>query len=116
MSYDPAYDKSQQGMSPVVSAQPVPAYAVQATMAAPAPQPGQQYNQQAQPIHGNQVQIQSNYSVRPPPGRWKDGICDWPSNWFPSCYCVCCCCYGMWIVAQSKSLNMRCIFIIVVTI
>lgn len=45
---------------------------------------------------------QQIFSVRPPPGRWADNICDWPKNLFPSCGCVCLCCYGMWISAQSK--------------
>jgi Cys-rich protein (TIGR01571 family) len=36
----------------------------------------------------------------PPIGRWADGICDWPSNLFPSCYCVCCILQGSWILAQ----------------
>jgi len=47
---------------------------------------------------------------RPVPGRWKDSICDWPQNLFPSCYCVCCCWYGCWLLGQSKNtLNLlRC--------
>mmetsp|Transcript_24508 Transcript_24508/g.40861 ORF Transcript_24508/g.40861 Transcript_24508/m.40861 type:complete len:211 (-) Transcript_24508:424-1056(-) len=44
--------------------------------------------------------------TRPPANRWKDGICDWPNNMYPSCYCTCCCCYGMWLVAQmAKKTN-----------
>ncbi|RYH20941.1 hypothetical protein EON65_21990 [archaeon] len=38
----------------------------------------------------------------PPVGHWADGICDWASNLYPSCYCACCVCYGIYIVAQSK--------------
>lgn len=38
-----------------------------------------------------------------PQGRWGDSICDWPTNLFPSCYCVCCFCCGMYLAAQSKS-------------
>lgn len=36
----------------------------------------------------------------PPIGRWADGICDWPSNIWPSCYCVCCIFCGSWILGQ----------------
>lgn len=39
---------------------------------------------------------------QPPQNRWADTICDWPSNLFPSCYCVCCFCCGMYLTAQSK--------------
>mmetsp|Transcript_10499 Transcript_10499/g.11320 ORF Transcript_10499/g.11320 Transcript_10499/m.11320 type:complete len:228 (-) Transcript_10499:164-847(-) len=35
-----------------------------------------------------------------PQGRWGDSICDWPTNLFPSCYCVCCFCCGMYLAAQ----------------
>lgn len=46
---------------------------------------------------------------RPAPGRWKDGICDWPQNLSPSCYCVCCFSHGMWLLAQSKpKLSLLC--------
>ena len=38
-----------------------------------------------------------------PQGRWGDSICDWPTNMYPSCYCVCCVCCGMYLAAQSKS-------------
>lgn len=44
------------------------------------------------------------FSQRPAPNRWRDSICDWPANMYPSCYCVCCCCYGMYLVAQSKEI------------
>ncbi len=37
-----------------------------------------------------------------PVGQWGDGICDWPKNLYPSCYCSACCLYGMYIFAQSK--------------
>jgi hypothetical protein len=114
MSYDPAYDKGQfqgqpVGMSPVVSAQPVPAYAIQSQTVAAQPvtqQTGQygqygQYPAAATPAHQNAPNIHA-FSQRPPPGRWGDSICDWPKNLFPSCYCACCCCYGMWLASQSK--------------
>lgn len=39
---------------------------------------------------------------RPMRGRWLDGICDWPTNLFPSCWCACCCCYGMYLVGQMS--------------
>lgn len=39
-----------------------------------------------------------------PQGRWGDSICDWPTNIYPSCYCVCCVCCGMYLAAQSKFL------------
>lgn len=106
MSYDPAYEKGQsQGqqmnMNPVVSAQPVPAYAIQAqTVAAqPVTQQTGPYAARAAPQNAPNIHA---YSQRPPPGRWVDGICDWPKNLFPSCYCACCCCYGMWLASQSK--------------
>eukprot|EP01031_Cornospumella_fuschlensis_P037663 gene37663-45752_t len=38
----------------------------------------------------------------PPVGRWADGICDWPGNLYPSCYCACCVCCGIYLVAQKK--------------
>lgn len=41
-----------------------------------------------------------------PQGRWGDSICDWPTNLFPSCYCVCCFCCGMYLAAQSKSYEL----------
>lgn len=37
-----------------------------------------------------------------PINRWADGICDWPRNLFPSCYCACCVCHGMYLVGQSE--------------
>lgn len=36
----------------------------------------------------------------PPLGKWADGICDWPSNIYPSMYCTCCVCGGAWILGQ----------------
>eukprot|EP01038_Epipyxis_sp_PR26KG_P010958 gene10958-14717_t len=33
---------------------------------------------------------------------WGDNICDWPKNLFPSCWCACCCCYGIYIMAQMS--------------
>jgi hypothetical protein len=40
-----------------------------------------------------------------PQGRWGDSICDWPANMYPSCYCVCCVCCGMYLAAQSKEFS-----------
>lgn len=96
MNYDPAIEKANRhdaGINPVVNAQPVAAYEVHHGTVTAAPTAHPQPNFHAQ---GHAT------SVRPHPGRWKDTICDWPNNLFPSCYCVCCCCYGMWLLAQSK--------------
>jgi hypothetical protein len=103
MSYnnDTSYEKSHaaQGApmhAPVVAAHAVNAYSVQSgpTVAAAPVSHQPAYAQNTTPNHV--------FSTRPPPGRWADGICDWPKNMFPSCYCACCCCYGMWLSAQSK--------------
>lgn len=72
--------------NPVVNAQPVP----QTTPVQP---------REVQMTPPQQLNIQT-YSPRPPPNRWKDSICDWPNNLFPSCWCVCCWFYGMYLVAQ----------------
>jgi hypothetical protein len=82
--------------APVVAAHAVNAYSVQSgpTVAAAPVSHQPAYAQNTTPNHV--------FSTRPPPGRWADGICDWPKNMFPSCYCACCCCYGMWLAAQSK--------------
>lgn len=63
------------------------------------------------PPHGGQQQYggqqgaPDQYGPRqrrqpPPIGKWADGICDWPSNLYPSAYCVCCACSGAWILGQ----------------
>lgn len=49
----------------------------------------------------NQV-IDAGRRARPLHGRWIDSICDWPANLFPSCYCACCVCCGIYITAQSE--------------
>mmetsp|Transcript_13815 Transcript_13815/g.18892 ORF Transcript_13815/g.18892 Transcript_13815/m.18892 type:complete len:223 (+) Transcript_13815:22-690(+) len=36
----------------------------------------------------------------PAPHQWRDSIFDWPTNLYPSCFCVCCNCYGMYLIAQ----------------
>ena len=64
-------------------------------------------SEQPVPVH---VTDREAVSTRPLPNRWKDSICDWPKNLFPSCYCVLFGCYGMWLLAQSKftSLYLNC--------
>ena len=62
-------------------------------------QPG--YNSD-QPVLGTTQDPYGPQPKRQPPplGRWADGICDWPSNLFPSAYCVCFACHGCWLMAQ----------------
>ena len=104
--------KSSSVGQPVVTSQPGQASSTQyhplhspgSTFAQP---PGSYVTPAAQSHHvdesSQQAQLDRNYTVRPPIGRWRDSICDCTNNLFPSCYCVCCCYYGMWLVAQSKS-------------
>lgn len=86
--------------NPIVSAQAIPQQpiAVVGTVAA-RPHHG---GMLSQPINGQPPADQQveNQRPRPPPGRWADSICDWPNNMYPSCYCVCCCWFGMWLNAQ----------------
>ncbi len=93
--YAQTYAQQPTQQSTVVYAQPS---IVQPTYA----QPGT-YAQQAQNYNNaNYNQIQQGGMVRVPPvNRWGDSICDCFSNLFPSCYCVCCVCYGMYLNAQS---------------
>lgn len=52
------------------------------------------------------AQVQHHQRVKPV-GTWGDSICDWPKNLFPSCYCACCACSGMWILSQmAEKLNI----------
>ncbi len=105
MNYDPAADKINRDAG-VVSAQPVAAYEVRTIAAAPtAHNVAPQYHAQGRAT-----------AVRPMQNHWKDSICDWPNNLFPSCYCVCCCCYGMWLLAQSKQAVLRFIRFIMIII
>lgn len=94
--------------NPIVSAQPA-VYSSHAaavgTVANAPPQQAQQAGTLHQPIQPN-AQIRA----RPPPNRWADSICDWPSNLFPSCWCVCCCYCGMWLVAQMAQKTGCCKF------
>ncbi len=110
MSYDPATRKTDpygnaQYATPAanpIAAQPVthhPTYVV-GTVAMPPPQTAY-----AQPYMNPVMQnIQPGQPPRRqyPRNRWGDSICDWPLNLFPSCYCVCCVCCGMYLAAQSK--------------
>lgn len=68
---------------------------------------GQTYSAQpyGQPTYATSVLQEGNVvSTAPrrrrPDGIWGDGICDWGNNLFPSCYCACCACCGVWILAQ----------------
>jgi hypothetical protein len=113
--YDPATEakvRQAEGVSDnnVTTAQPV---AYGQTYAQPNyAQSGYDHNPvvYAQPHQPQQVFVQpngqvlpgGNYTRRPAPYRWADSICDWPKNIFPSCFCACCLCYGIYIVAQSK--------------
>jgi hypothetical protein len=55
----------------------------------------------AQPSYPQNYPLEQNQRQRPLNG-WADSICDWPKNLFPSCWCALCCCYGVYITAQSK--------------
>ena len=116
---DPAQEKANQyGQQPMyvnpIAAQPVPSSAY-GTVAAPI-QPGQavvfasvqQGGYPANNVVGGNVLYPSN--GRPyPRNRWGDSICSWPENLFPSCYCVCCVCCGMYLAAQSNLFPLSCI-------
>jgi len=59
------------------------------------------YAQQAPPQAGMNYAAPPQ-AVGPPTGHWRDGICDWGANIWPSCGCVCCF-WGIgvaWLVAQ----------------
>ena len=62
---------------------------------------------QQQPL--NQTQL-----TGPPNGHWRDGICDWGSNLWPSCCCV----WGTngiggaWVVSQRKYFNIVILLVI----
>lgn len=57
-------------------------------------------------IHHDNFRQTSNLGLLPPSnpgppyGRWKDSICSWASNLWPSCGCLLVLC-GAWHVAQS---------------
>lgn len=98
-------------VSVVTSAPNAQPYTAVGTIAAPpqgmyAPQQGVYAPQQAymQPVYAGNNVPQTLPVVRRqyPRGRWGDSICDWPLNLFPSCYCVCCFCCGIYLAAQSK--------------
>jgi hypothetical protein len=103
MSYDPYNTK--------LAANPISAQPVQAQYYTPV-SGGNYVIPAAQSVHHSQPGMmvanqQPNivYAQRAPPGRWKDSICDFCNNLFPSCYCACCCFYGMWLVGQSKCMS-----------
>mmetsp|Transcript_3330 Transcript_3330/g.4597 ORF Transcript_3330/g.4597 Transcript_3330/m.4597 type:complete len:218 (+) Transcript_3330:2-655(+) len=101
---DPAIRKDLE-VGTVVNANPVNAgYSPQGTYAQSTIVYGQSPVVNHQPTY-SQAQPQVVVNVQPtgrtrPLNHWSDSICDWPSNLFPSCYCVCCCCYGVYILAQ----------------
>ena len=61
-------------------------------------------NQQPTAIAQAHIQHPAAYQQQRnrPLNRWGDSICDWLTNLYPSCYCACCVCHGMYIVSQSK--------------
>jgi hypothetical protein len=77
------------------------------TVVMPAAQSHGYSHQPGEPVRAPPVA----YAQRAPPGRWKDGICDWCNNLYPSCYCACCCFYGMWLVGQSKLPKIFAVFV-----
>ena len=109
MSYDPYAYKPQPSGTTAVMTQPGQSTTSYHPLHAPVPPPGNYVMPAAQSHHVDlraqevQLEQQQHQSVRPPIGRWRDSICDCANNLFPSCYCVCCCYYGMWLVAQSKN-------------
>lgn len=47
------------------------------------------------------VRTMNDYLLRrPPPGEWRDGICSWSNNLWPSCFCSFFVCCGGWITGQ----------------
>jgi hypothetical protein len=116
MNYDPAAaEKANQypgdvQLANLIQAAPIqatPAYAVGTVAAPPGGIYGQPYGQQPPIVHVQQpVPIQNMPPRRQyPRGRWGDSICDWPQNMYPSCYCVCFVCCGMYLAAQSKKVQ-----------
>ena len=68
-------------------------------------------NQQPTAIAQAHIQHPAAYQQQRnrPLNRWGDSIFDWLTNLYPSCYCACCVCYGMYIVSQSKyHINISC--------
>jgi len=108
---DPALDKSALNPVPTI-VQPVAApLTPQANAYGQQPgeyshQPGQYSGVYAQspPVYATQAQSQqatvNGGALIKPVGTWGDNICDCTKNLFPSCYCACCVCYGIWLVAQ----------------
>lgn len=102
MSYDPYAAKMASVSAVPINSQPMPSHyaPLQGTVA----MPSALYVSPAAQAHHvpQQPPLQGSHTVRPPEGRWRDSICDWGNNLFPSCYCACCFFYGMYLVAQSK--------------
>mmetsp|Transcript_39117 Transcript_39117/g.28917 ORF Transcript_39117/g.28917 Transcript_39117/m.28917 type:complete len:222 (+) Transcript_39117:60-725(+) len=106
MSYDPAHAKTEQFANPQyatpqvnpIAAQP----ATQATTYVVGTVAPPQHAAYAQPYVSATPPVQYNGPPRRPypRNRWGDSICDWPLNLYPSCYCVCCVCCGMYLAAQ----------------
>lgn len=98
-----AYNKdlqSQQGST--VTAQPV-VYSAQTYAAQPTPQPvvvNATASRPATTVSAATGAPPIAYIQRPPANRWGDEICDWPKNLFPSCWCACCCHYGVCLLGQ----------------
>ena len=80
--------------NPVQGTYALPTYAQPSYSAQPAHFAAQGY---AQGGHHNQELTRQR-----PQGQWADGLCDWPTNLFPSCYCTCCCAHGCWIIGVLK--------------
>lgn len=78
------------------------------------PQAQYQYPMMLAPANPPQPPVDTNYSVsvhrsnnmaQAPSGHWKDALCDWGSNLFPSCFFVCSTPWGIgaaWLVSQSE--------------
>lgn len=65
----------------------------------PATVQAQPYQQPAMYHNGGTMAL-----TAPPRQRWRDGICDWGANLWPSCGCVCCL-WGLgsaWLVSQMS--------------
>jgi hypothetical protein len=109
-----AYNAKQNNYSPSLNAVPVMAYAATAQ-----PNVGPTANPMgyvgASNMQSIPVSITANTNPRPPMGQWKDGICDWPKNLFPSCYCACCFFYGFYLMAQSTFFNSFFMHILLLT-
>lgn len=100
---NPQYSTPSTSSPNPIAAQPVPpqptTYIV-GTVAAPPAQAA--YAQPYMHAMGGVQQTEPPPRRQYPRNRWGDSICDWPLNLYPSCYCVCFVCCGMYLAAQSK--------------